>query len=194
MKTLIRLSIALGCILFSFSMSAQIIATEMSPDGVLVPRMTTAQKEAIVNKVQSLLVYDTDTKSFWYYQDMQWNELAKVTPPLGNNASLGEANPNAPIIDGDLAGVSSTISLDATGNVTSDTQIEICMNISHNYLGDVDVTLTASDGSTILDLTSDNSGSNYTNTCFTTSATVNITSGASPYTGEFTPKTPFPIL
>ena len=35
--------------------------------GILIPRMTTIQKNAIPNKVDGLMVYDTDSKlfSFW---------------------------------------------------------------------------------------------------------------------------------
>ncbi|MEZ4965144.1 MAG: hypothetical protein R2791_07875 [Saprospiraceae bacterium] len=37
-----------------------------SDKGMLVPRMTTAQREAIANPATGLLVFDTDTESFWY--------------------------------------------------------------------------------------------------------------------------------
>jgi hypothetical protein len=36
--------------------------------GVLVTRMTSAQRTAIVTPADGLWVYDTDTKTFWYYQ------------------------------------------------------------------------------------------------------------------------------
>ena len=46
--------------------------------GILVPRLTTAQRTAIVttgNSDQSLLVYDTDTKTFWYFDGTTWVEI-----------------------------------------------------------------------------------------------------------------------
>jgi hypothetical protein len=35
--------------------------------GLLVPRMTTAQRTAVANPADGLLVYDTDSKHFWFY-------------------------------------------------------------------------------------------------------------------------------
>lgn len=42
--------------------------------GFLMPRMTTAQREAIVSPVSALKVFDTDTKSEWTYIDGAWTE------------------------------------------------------------------------------------------------------------------------
>ncbi|MFT3912056.1 MAG: hypothetical protein QM737_21705 [Ferruginibacter sp.] len=50
--------------------------------GILIPRMTEAQRLAIQNPVEGLEVYQTNnTKGFWYYTDGQWKSL--VSP--GNN-------------------------------------------------------------------------------------------------------------
>jgi hypothetical protein len=38
-----------------------------SNKGVLIPRMTTSQRTAIVTPAQSLLVYDTDVSMYYYY-------------------------------------------------------------------------------------------------------------------------------
>lgn len=43
--------------------------------GVLVPRMTSAQRSAIASPANGLLAYDTDTKSFWYYNGAYWIDL-----------------------------------------------------------------------------------------------------------------------
>lgn len=45
-----------------------------SDKGFLMPRMTTAQREAIVSPVIALKVFDTDTKSEWTYIDGAWTE------------------------------------------------------------------------------------------------------------------------
>ena len=50
--------------------------------GILVPRMTSAQRTSISSPASGLMVYDTDTKSFWYY-DGGWNNIAAGTSPLG---------------------------------------------------------------------------------------------------------------
>ena len=45
--------------------------------GLLMPRMTTAQRNAIVSPATGLMVYDLTTKTTWYY-DTQWKQLATV--------------------------------------------------------------------------------------------------------------------
>ncbi len=42
--------------------------------GILIPRMTSAQRTAVSTPARGLLVYDLDTKSFWFY-DGSWTEL-----------------------------------------------------------------------------------------------------------------------
>ncbi len=47
--------------------------------GILVPRLTTVQRTAITTvnpNDNSLLVYDTDTKTFWYFDGTAWVEIA----------------------------------------------------------------------------------------------------------------------
>ncbi|MEM9887457.1 MAG: tail fiber protein [Bacteroidota bacterium] len=64
--------------------------------GMLVPRMDSMARNVISNPATGLLVYDTDTESFWYY-DEQWNEIAQriVTDGL----SLGtECSPRPEIL------------------------------------------------------------------------------------------------
>ena len=43
--------------------------------GMLVPRMTTAQRTAISNPTTGLLVFDNQTNSFWFWSGSQWEEL-----------------------------------------------------------------------------------------------------------------------
>ena len=44
--------------------------------GVLIPRMTTVERTAISNPAASLLVYDTDEGTYWYYENSEWKEIA----------------------------------------------------------------------------------------------------------------------
>ncbi len=47
--------------------------------GILIPRLTTAQRIALSTispADNSLLVYDTDTKTFWYFDGTQWVEIS----------------------------------------------------------------------------------------------------------------------
>ncbi|MEQ8554422.1 MAG: hypothetical protein RIC06_01015 [Cyclobacteriaceae bacterium] len=43
--------------------------------GVLVPRVTSIQRTTIASPANGLLVYDTNTNSFWFYQSSTWVEL-----------------------------------------------------------------------------------------------------------------------
>ncbi len=64
---------------FSLTIKAQVGIGNTNPDsssmlditstskGMLAPRMTTAQRTAITTPANSLLVYDTTLKSFYYY-------------------------------------------------------------------------------------------------------------------------------
>ncbi|MFT4533438.1 MAG: hypothetical protein ACJA1A_001116 [Saprospiraceae bacterium] len=44
--------------------------------GVLLPRLTTIQRTTMANPVQSLLVFDINTNSFWWRDGAKWVELA----------------------------------------------------------------------------------------------------------------------
>ncbi|MFK7936716.1 MAG: hypothetical protein AB8G22_24595 [Saprospiraceae bacterium] len=43
--------------------------------GILIPRMTTAQRGMIASPATGLLVFDTDTGSFWFYNASLWIDL-----------------------------------------------------------------------------------------------------------------------
>ena len=47
--------------------------------GVLVPRLTTAQRIGVLTPAAGLLVYYSDYKSFWYFDGNSWDELTKET-------------------------------------------------------------------------------------------------------------------
>ncbi len=46
--------------------------------GLLPPRMTSTQKNAIANPADGLLVFDTNTQSYWFRQSGAWTELPKA--------------------------------------------------------------------------------------------------------------------
>ena len=43
--------------------------------GILIPRMTTTQRENILNAAVDLMVFDTDTKPFWYRESSGWADF-----------------------------------------------------------------------------------------------------------------------
>ena len=63
--------------------------------GVLVPRMATGNRAAIVSPAIGLLVFDTTTSSFWYYSNTGWKEVGQGTGGVGwivNGTDLHNSN------------------------------------------------------------------------------------------------------
>ncbi len=59
------------------------IAMNSTTQGLLLPRMTTAQRTGIAGGLppEGLFVYDTTTESLWFFNGSStWIELAVVTP------------------------------------------------------------------------------------------------------------------
>jgi hypothetical protein len=85
--------------------------------GVLVPRLTTAQRTAIASPANGLLVYDSNLAGFWFYNGAAWQGIGSGmvgTPSLiadtdGNTKVQVEKNPNEDIIRFDLGGTENMV-------------------------------------------------------------------------------------
>lgn len=64
-----------------------------SDKGFLMPRLTPVQRNAITTPADGLTVYDTHTKSFWFYNGNEWVELIDGTdfPKQATHMSFGQA-------------------------------------------------------------------------------------------------------
>ncbi|MEN0051065.1 MAG: hypothetical protein AAF806_28630, partial [Bacteroidota bacterium] len=51
--------------------------------GMLVPRMDSTARNAILNPAVGLLVYDSTTTTFWYYDELRWNEIRNGSQTVG---------------------------------------------------------------------------------------------------------------
>jgi hypothetical protein len=58
---------------------------------LLTPRLTTAQRTAIAGAANGLLVYDTNTNSFWYYNSSVWTQIGNSSWTVNNN-NISNAN------------------------------------------------------------------------------------------------------
>ena len=54
-----------------------------SSKGLLIPRMTTALRTAIASPAKGLIVFDTETNSFWFYNGAAWNNLSASVAAAG---------------------------------------------------------------------------------------------------------------
>jgi hypothetical protein len=61
--------------------------------GLIIPRMTSAQKTSLGNTtpINGVVIYDTDLKSFWYWDNSTWNQIAASNIPL-TNIKFGDAS------------------------------------------------------------------------------------------------------
>ncbi len=95
-------------LLLSFSASSQVAinSNNDAPDnsamlhvssttkGMLIPRMTSAQRTAIANAATGLLVFDINTNSFWFYNGSSWDALTSVNTGqwLTNGNNINNTN------------------------------------------------------------------------------------------------------
>jgi len=98
MKRILLLAIFVTICFGSFSQGIAINTNGASADassmldisssnkGVLISRVTTAQRTAIVSPANGLLLFDTNTNSFWYFSS-SWKELKSFTLPYIGSAS-----------------------------------------------------------------------------------------------------------
>lgn len=81
--------------------------------GMLIPRMTTAQRTTISSPATGLMMFDTDTGSFWFYSGSAWQEVGADN--LGDHTATQNLNLNGNYLSGD--GGSEGVFVDNDGNV-----------------------------------------------------------------------------
>ena len=84
-----------------------ILEMKASDKGVLVPRMTTTQRQAIANPAEALMVYDTDAECFYYFKlSSGWMNLcSSMTGPVGPQGPTGLTGPQGPAGTNGIDGV-----------------------------------------------------------------------------------------
>jgi microcystin-dependent protein len=75
--------------------------------GLLVPRMTSAQRQAIATPANSLLVFDTGDNKFYYYLNSQWNALNiwNTTPNSTDISYTGNVTINGNLSASNFGGI-----------------------------------------------------------------------------------------
>lgn len=99
--------------------NSAILDVNSNTKGLLMPRLTTAQRLAISNPADGLMLFDMNTGSFWYYYKTNWKEVS-----TGNN--------NLPSDTWGNQNTTSTEDLKISYGI--DVSTEESISISDNYL------------------------------------------------------------
>ena len=92
------------------------------------------------------------------------------------------------IPDNNATGITSTLNI-SNENALVITDINVTINATHPWVGDLTLTLTSPNGTIVTLVSSRNDpGLNYTNTVFDDAATNTIATGSAPYSGQFKPE------
>lgn len=117
--------------------------------------------------------------SYWCYSQTFTGSIG----PIADNSCNASHDFPVTVTGVGVLGVSNSFS-----NVT--------FNITHTWDGDLDISLVAPDGVTIVELSTDNGGSgdNYTNTVISPDGATSIATGVAPFTGTYTPEGNLAVL
>jgi hypothetical protein len=96
MKKILASLVLIGSSLFSYSQNVGIgtntphvsaaLEIQDTSKGILIPRMTMVQRNAIQNPAEGLMVYQTDsTRGFWYFSNNSWANFRNSETTLFNN-------------------------------------------------------------------------------------------------------------
>ncbi len=103
--------------------------------GMLVPRMTSAQRTAIASPATGLLVFDTDTGGFWFFNGTAWVSLASpktLADADGDTKIQVEESPDEDIIRFDLAG---TEKMRLMNNASGLARLELLSPAGQTFVG-----------------------------------------------------------
>lgn len=64
--------------------------------GLLIPRMSTTQRNSIPSPATGLMVYDTDFNQFWYFDGTIWVQAIGPAGPAGSPGAAGSIGPTGP--------------------------------------------------------------------------------------------------
>jgi len=110
----------------SAAAASAMLEVKSTTKGFLMPRVTSAQRGAIVSPVLGLMVFDTDTKTIWAYNGSSWSNLSSAgggSLTLPFNQTINEAGVAFKITNtsGAIQGISSNISTAALSGSNSST-------------------------------------------------------------------------
>ena len=90
-----------------------ILDVQSTDKGILIPRMTTVQRTGINSAANGLMVFDSETASFWFYNVDTWQEIG--TDNLGNHTATQNLQLGTNFLSGD--GDAEGLYVNTNGNV-----------------------------------------------------------------------------
>ncbi|MEL7376914.1 MAG: hypothetical protein AAFN65_08145, partial [Bacteroidota bacterium] len=87
--------------------SSAMLDVQSSDKGLLIPRMDSTSRRNITNPADGLMVYDSTFGTFWYYENLKWNEIRNGSDSLTSTDLLD----SLPAADFSCLGVASSLSL-----------------------------------------------------------------------------------
>lgn len=126
---------------------------------------------------------DLSAATTYYLLVKEWEGVAgSFTMSL--SVPVAYVSLDVPVAITDSSTVTSTIDIADTGTIYD---VNVGLDITHTWNSDLDIFLISPAG-TRIELSTDNSGANYTSTIFDDEAGTLITAGSAPFTGSFVPE------
>lgn len=123
------------------------------------------------------LTVDTNGGAYYLFTTLQ-----------NTNAVYTSTDTPLAIPDNDATGATSTINVPDLDRIVD---LDVVVNVTHSYDGDISLSLVAPDGTTIaLSTRRGSSGDNYTGTVFDDAAATAIANGSAPFSGSYRPENP----
>jgi len=79
----------------TFIDASAIVDIQSNNKGLLIPRMTTPNRQNIQFKATGLMVFDTNTRTFWFWTGTEWREFGNPGVTYWNSNSFGYNNYNS---------------------------------------------------------------------------------------------------
>ena len=117
--------------------ASSILDVKSSDKGILIPRMTAAQRGAIASPATGLMVYQTDaTAGFYYYNGTAWVQAIGPQGPAGATGATGPAGATGATGPAGAAGADGKTVLNGTSNPSAGTGVDgdFYINTSTNTL------------------------------------------------------------
>lgn len=123
--------------------ASSVLDISSTTQGMLAPRMTTVQRNAIATPADALLVYDTDVKSFYYYNSTtsSWAILSGGTPPRLNFKRIRAGDNLAVVLAAELAaggGAKYVLTTNTLYEINGQIVFDLPIDLNNAYLDGLD--------------------------------------------------------